>query len=370
MTWAINAINALRLDRSGCAAYTYLLQASQPYIRAPYYQFSEQRTDTWSWEDAAAGQEDERAKWVREHLGTAETSAAFPFLTGYGGYLQIFTHGFTGMRTVFDEYVGKVVLVVEPLMMPQFPEGMTIKGVKFQGAVLDFHIGSDSTEILRRVVGGHANTDAIIVRLGLGYHQYHSHQLLRPGETLLVPNHQLHRNMEGNTAQCRPVSPAQRQDSSSAGESSSVASWVPGRHPIAAVDGSPDTIWQPSSPEEASIVIDLGSLVNTWGVEVNWADSPAEYLLIEGLDGDQGMGDADDAWVGLLQLDKVTISSPYDPSKVPRLAVPDSNSTGEYWEETAAVSKIRVTIRGTQGVDKTVGATIAEIKIFAGSPSL
>lgn len=45
MTYSIFAIDANTLSPSGCAAYTYTLNGFLPYLRAPWYQFSEQATD-------------------------------------------------------------------------------------------------------------------------------------------------------------------------------------------------------------------------------------------------------------------------------------------------------------------------------------
>src|SRR5436305_1931676 len=45
MTYSVFQIDANGLSPSGCAAYTYALNAFQPYLRAPWYQFSEQAVD-------------------------------------------------------------------------------------------------------------------------------------------------------------------------------------------------------------------------------------------------------------------------------------------------------------------------------------
>lgn len=48
MTYSIYSIDASQLSPIGCAAYTYALAASQPYNRAPFYQFSEQTVDIFN----------------------------------------------------------------------------------------------------------------------------------------------------------------------------------------------------------------------------------------------------------------------------------------------------------------------------------
>lgn len=48
MTYSVFSVDESQLATSGCAAYTYMLAASQPYSREPYYQFSEQTGDVYA----------------------------------------------------------------------------------------------------------------------------------------------------------------------------------------------------------------------------------------------------------------------------------------------------------------------------------
>ena len=68
MTYSVFAVDANALSPSGCSAYTYTLNGFLPYLRAPWYQFSEQAVD-----DTALN---------------GDTNPAFPFLTGHGGANQ------------------------------------------------------------------------------------------------------------------------------------------------------------------------------------------------------------------------------------------------------------------------------------------
>lgn len=79
MTFSVFAADANRLSPSGCAAYTYALRAFLPYLRAPWYQFSEQSVDN-------------------PNLNGG-TNPAFPFLTGHGGASQVGPFAFLGIRT-------------------------------------------------------------------------------------------------------------------------------------------------------------------------------------------------------------------------------------------------------------------------------
>ncbi|VUC29886.1 unnamed protein product [Clonostachys rosea] len=332
MTWAIYAIAALHLHPAGCAGYTYLLQASQPYLRDPFQQFSEQRTDAWSWSDGSSS-------WsiLEEYFGTEGTTAAFPFLTGYGGYLQIFTHGFTGMRAETD------ALVIDPVMVPQFPEGIKVRGIKYRGAVLDFDIGLQYTTISRRKVS--RADDHVVLR------HLDNHFALLPGQKIKFDTRRpdlTSTSVLGNIAQCKPV----RSESSG-----TAAAWVAGRHPVAAVDGSVDTVWQPLTADEASIIINLGEAKSMSSVLVNWAAVPAKSFSVHGKIGEE--------WVEMLQVDDVEISSPYDPEQVKKVAVPEANTTEVLLEKKWECREVKITVQGTQGPDKNSGPTIAEISLVS-----
>ena len=63
MTDAIHSIDASALNAPGCSAYTYMLRSHEPFLRAPYDQFAETRTGP---------------------------NTGFNFLTGIGGFMQVF----------------------------------------------------------------------------------------------------------------------------------------------------------------------------------------------------------------------------------------------------------------------------------------
>ncbi|KAK5988351.1 Periplasmic/secreted acid trehalase ATH1 [Cladobotryum mycophilum] len=356
MTWAIHAVNALQLHPTGCAGYTYLLQSYQPYLRGPYYQFSEQQTDSWSWAEAAGT--GKAATELDDFFGdTNHTNAAFPFLTGYGGYLQIFTHGFTGMRAELDQTTDQAVLVVDPVMVPQLPQGLQVKGIKFQGTVLDFDIGLTETIISRRSSGSpEARNAPITIRMGSKAAKTGDF-VLRPAEQIVVATRRADLNgtaVPGNLAQCASVRPAL------SASSTQVEAWVAGRHPVAAVDGSADTAWQPLLPDhEASIIIDLGESKRVDGLLVNWAASPALRFSLEGQS-----EDGSEDWNDMFKADSVEISAPYDSEAVKRIALPGSNVTRVTFDQPWDVKRFRFTVFGTQGNDQKVGATVAEIAII------
>ena len=321
MTWSMFAINAANLDDQGCAVYTYLLQSSQPYLRAPFYQFSEQQTDSWH----------------TEHFGK-ETNAAFPFLTAYGGFLQVFTHGFSGIRPQLD------ALFMDPMMVPQLPSGLTLKGVKYQGAVLDISIGPDVTTIVCQKLA--FSSSPILIRIGGKAHKPGDYPLYA-GETLTIPTRRPDHNgtaVPGNLAQCAPAFSSQP--------------YMPGRLPLAAVDGSNATLWQPAFPSLSVLVIDLGHLRTVSGINVNWGQTPARKMEVRASEAMHGR------YERVLNIVKVRISEPYNPEEARLVKIREGNVTTAQFEKKLDARFIRVEIQGTWGNDKSVGATVAEVAIL------
>src|ERR1700760_567417 len=118
MTYAIYAIVANEVSPSGCSANTYALNGAIPYLRAPWYQFSEQEVDDF---DTNGG-----------------TNPAFPFLTGHGGFYQVVPFGYLGVRT------DKAILSINPSLPPQIPY-VKVRTFYFAGATFSAGINSTHT---------------------------------------------------------------------------------------------------------------------------------------------------------------------------------------------------------------------------------
>ncbi|CAM5255786.1 hypothetical protein SCALM49S_03334 [Streptomyces californicus] len=109
MTDSVHAIDAAETGEPGCSAYTYLQRAVRPFMRGPYDLFSEARGEKAGAEDPLSG------------------FPAEDFLTGKGGFLQVFTHGLTGLRLREDG------VRLAPTLPPQLGEGVTAKGLRVPG---------------------------------------------------------------------------------------------------------------------------------------------------------------------------------------------------------------------------------------------
>ena len=324
MTWSTHSISEAQLQTAGCAAYTYLLYSVVPYVRAPFFQFSELIED-----DASKN---------------GGTEPAFPFLTGHGGYLQIFTHGLTGMRPHVD------ALYLDPTLPPQLGDGgVQVKGVKWRGAVFDIDIQLDRTNIYRRE-NNKASTNisrSRPVKIQIGHNNPKAgNYSLDVGESLHIPTRRPDLKMQGNHALCRPVS--------------SNDEYTPGHFPLSVVDGSLSSIWQPTlSSEGASLTIDLGRQVKSLRrVDIGWGALPPEGFSISLRSSDA------ESWKEVLRVGNINISAPFDPNRVREVQIVDTNRTASVFDQFHDGRYVKFLIWGTQGIDKAIGPTVGEFKIF------
>ncbi|KAB8295112.1 hypothetical protein EYC80_007047 [Monilinia laxa] len=242
MTYSIFAIDANALSLSGCSAYTYTLNGFLPYLRAPWYQFSEQAVDD-----------------VTLNGGT---NPAFPFLTGHGGANQVVPFGFLGIRT------DQPTLYLNPSLPPQIPY-VKVRTFHYAGATLSATLNITHTNITRFASTNlndlYQNTTLPFV-LGTpgsatsNTTSYH----IAINQTLTISNRvyfqkKTHPN---NLLQCLPVT---SEDPYSAGQ-----------FPVAAIDGATSTSWQPSTNESSSLLINTTSIPPSpiWSIYFNWGFRP------------------------------------------------------------------------------------------------
>ncbi|MFC9427843.1 discoidin domain-containing protein [Streptomyces sp. NPDC056987] len=234
MTDSVQAIDAAAIGEPGCVTYTYLQRAIRPFVRGPFALFSEARGTKAGADDPLAG------------------SPAQDFLTGKGGFLQVFTHGLTGLRQRADG------VRLDPMLPPQLARGVTVRGLRWQGRTYDVALGARETTV--RLTSGAPFT----------VHTPAGDRLL--DSTLTLPTRRPDLAATGNAARCRPVSATSEQ---------------PGQYAAAAVDGSPATAWAPAEGDAtAALTVDLGRPVPIAAVTPRWTEPrPATYGIETSTDG-------------------------------------------------------------------------------------
>ncbi|MGP3774039.1 discoidin domain-containing protein [Streptomyces sp. SDT5-1] len=230
MTDSVHAVAAARIGEPGCSTYTFLERASRPFFRGPFGTFSESRGEKAGAGDALAG------------------TPAQDFLTGKGGFLQVFTHGLTGMRLQDGDAVR-----LDPMLPPQLSTGVNVKGLQWRGRTYDVEIGPRTTRV--RLTGG--APFAVDTPDG---------RRTVTGAGLTLPTRRPDLTPTTDLARCKDAR-ATSED--------------PGQYAGAAVDGNPATTWHPAAPG-ASLTVDLGGARPVQRVRVTGAK---EYRIETSVDG-------------------------------------------------------------------------------------
>ena len=231
MTDAIHAVDSAQIGEPGCATNTYLMRSIRPFVRDPFAQYTEARGDKAGAQDPLAG------------------SPAYDFLTGAGGFTQVFTYGLTGFRWRADR------VHLDPMLPPQLSGGVTLSGLHWQGRTFDVQIGASTTTVTLR--GGKSFT------------------LESPGGTRTVsssatiPTRRPDLVATDDLARCRPATATSEEA---------------GMYAEAAVDGSTATVWSPTV-SLASLTVDLGKVTRVSSVVTTWSVKPASSRILTSTDG-------------------------------------------------------------------------------------
>lgn len=242
MTYSGFAVDANALSQSGCSAYTYTLNGFLPYLRAPWYQFSEQAVD--------------------DVTLNGNTNPAFPFLTGHGGANQVVPFGYLGIRT------DQPTLYINPSLPPQIPN-IRVRSFHFAGATLSAVLNSTHTTLTRLTTPSSAGlTDAyanttLPFNVGTPGSSSDSYTIAI-NSTVTIPNRLYWQTntFTDNLLQCLPVT--------------SPDAYAAGQFPIAATDGASATRWQPATNDSASILINTTSVPAqpVRGIYFDWGSRP------------------------------------------------------------------------------------------------
>ena len=207
MSDAINQIDTAALGSPGCASYVYTERSIQPFMRDAFDQFSE-----------------------------TNAGGAFTFMTGIGGFLQEFLYGYSGLRMHANG------ISVDPSLTGQFT-GEVLRNLKWHGRTFTISVGPEQSTV-SLISGG-----ALPVTVRGTRH------VVRHGQALTITTRRPDQKPTSDLVRCAAASATSAQ---------------PGRIPLAAVDGSPATDWQPVRTP-ASLTVRLphaqtvGSATLRWG---------------------------------------------------------------------------------------------------------
>ncbi|MBR7675079.1 glycosyl hydrolase family 95 catalytic domain-containing protein [Streptomyces daliensis] len=261
MTDSVHAIDAADTDEPGCSAYTYLERSVRPFMRGPFSVFSEARGDKAGAEDPLSG------------------SPAQDFLTGKGGFLQVFTNGLTGQRMREDK------LRLDPMLPPQLKEGVTLRGLRWQGRTYDVALGAHQTSV--RLTEGEPFT----VDTPQG------DQVVSQGAPLTLKTRRPDLKPTENLARCHKAEASSEQ---------------PGMYAGAAVDGSHATAWTPDG-KKGALTVDLGRPVDVdgdGGVKTRWSRTAPESHTVEvSADGDHWRPEGEDKGEQPFRYVRVSVTS-------------------------------------------------------------
>lgn len=207
MTDAIHSIDASALNAPGCSAYTYMLRSYEPFLRPPYDQFAETRTGP---------------------------NTGFNFLTGIGGFLQVFEYGYSGLRFTPTE------VALDPSLPPQLL-GVTLTNLRWQGRTFTVAIGLQSTKV------------TLTARSAMPVQTPSGTVTVAPGQTVTLPTRRPDLLPTSDLARCQQVT---------------ASSSVPGDEPVAAIDGSSATPWVATRPQ-ATLTVQLAKRTNVSSVTVD-----------------------------------------------------------------------------------------------------
>ncbi|KAJ6012559.1 hypothetical protein N7522_002914 [Penicillium canescens] len=347
MTWAIFSIVANEISPSGCSAYTYGQYSYKPYVRAPFFQMSEQLID-----DAAIN---------------GGTHPAFPFLTGHGGANQVALFGYLGLRLLPDDY-----LHVYPNLPPQIPY-LKYRTFYWHGWPIGAWSNYTHTIISRATDAQVLDTadqrfadQTITVRSGPKTH-FTVYSLPVSG-SLVIPNLQTgsRNTITGNLIQCQPVQ--------------SVNTFQPGQFPISVVDGASSTKWQPAwAANMSAVTVSFGSKAGSMvsGFYFDWAQAPPVNATI--IFHNQTLGDPTMAYYSqssnyqvVASLDNIALCDPYNPqtTNLDVIAIPSGNTTNVTLADPVPATKFASLLIVGNQAQEPVGATVAEWAIIGQGQNL
>lgn len=335
MTYGVFSIVANALSPSGCSSYTYDLYGSEPYLRGPWFQYSEQLLDNFQ--------------------ANGGTHPAYPFLTGIGGANRVAIFGYLGLRLMLDS------LIVDPSLPPQIPH-LDYRTIYWQGWPVNATSNQTHTTLQRLstpLPNANSTFESAPIPISIGIAKDAKTYSLPANGTITIPNRQIGniKTVPNNIAQCQPVNTTQE--------------YTPGQIPVSAVDGAVSTKWQPAkSNTSASLTVELPMpFVPITGFEFDWAQSPPTSYSVTF---SNSSAPTENEMNNVTSSSSVKISNPYDAASAAVIAPYTSNTTNVTLSEPVWSARFAtLTILGNQALNGTpdekngTGATVAEWAIVA-----
>ncbi|RAR05077.1 carbohydrate-binding module family 32 protein [Stemphylium lycopersici] len=335
MTYSSFAVVANEVSPSGCSSFTYDVYSSSPYIRAPWYQYSEQLIDN-----------------VEENGGT---HPAFPFLTGMGGTNRVAIFGYLGLGLYYDR------LDIDPSLPPQI-QYLNYRTFYWMGHGINATSNSTHTTLVRlpreKYTLPSANAtyfhEPIPVTVGTRSNRNITRHELGD-EPLVVRNRPMGEilTVGGNILQCKSLLPPPQGHK-------------PGQFPIAAIDGAASTKWQPELANTTSyLTVDLGTsaFYPVHKIVMDWANQPPAHFEVyfsnSTLPPFSSHSNGD---VRHVISDEVQISAPWDPVTAYEIKTYVGNQTNVTLDESVWSGRYaHLGVKGNQfAEDATNGPTVAE----------
>jgi hypothetical protein len=182
---------------------------------------------------------------VFDQFSETRSGGAFTFMTGIGGFLQEFLYGYSGLRW------NPTSVRIDPTMTGQL-SAVVLRGLRWRGRVFTVSISRKTTTI--STVSG----PRLVLSTPVGT------RFVPRGKSLTLPTRRPDLGLSTDAVLCGRAS---------------ASSALPGALPLAAVDGSPATGWQPSAlPATLTVPISASAFsVRTatirWGQQ--WPPEPA-----------------------------------------------------------------------------------------------
>ncbi|MEU7431026.1 discoidin domain-containing protein [Streptomyces sioyaensis] len=239
MTDSVHAIDAAAIGEPGCATYTYLQRAIKPFVRGPFKEFSEARGNKAGATDPHAGK------------------PAQDFLTGKGGFLQTFTNGLTGLR------LRENAVHLDPMLPPQLSQGVTLRGLHWQGRTYDIEIGAHQTTV-RLTAGAPMKIETP-----------EGDKIVSRGVPAVLKTRRPDQTATSNAARCTTATATSEE---------------PGLYAGAALDGNTTTAWVPNAAT-GTLTVDLGRPTLIGQITPHWtATRPKSYNVQVSRDGKHWTG--------------------------------------------------------------------------------